>query len=170
MIEVLDKNWFARLLSERAKQEVDIVEVHATPLPSKGDGYLSDTARIRVKYQLMSERAAGDKPSSTTDRPTEELQLFAKFLPSDEGQRAFALKYNIYEREAIAYNDVFPGLQQLTDSENANSSFQIWPTCYFADKNMIVLEDLGHSGFKMGNRMTGLSLPDIQCSAKILAR
>jgi hypothetical protein len=29
---------------------------------------------------------------------------------------------------------------------------------------------LGHSGFKMGNRMTGLSLPDIQCSAKILAR
>jgi hypothetical protein len=169
---MLDENWFARSLSKQSNQEVNVLEVQTTPLLGTGDGYLSATARILVRYQVLG-KDAPEQLSSTGDQTwTRELRLFAKFLSSDESQRAFAVKYDIFEREAIVYNDFFPGVQQLVtkDEDLTDSITSIWPKCYHADETMVLLEDLTDSGFKMGDRMKGLSVDDMHCSVKILAR
>jgi hypothetical protein len=173
-MEMLDENWFAQLLSKRSNQhEVKVLEVQTTPLLVKGDGYLSATARLVVRYQVLGKDAPVQLPSEANQTKTHELRLFVKFPSPDESQRAFAVKYDIFEREATVYNDFFPSVQQLiTETKDlvADSKASIWPTCYHADEKIIVLEDLTNSGFKMGDRMKGLSLDDMHCSVKILAR
>lgn len=125
-----------------------VVSVEAERL-GEGAGFIGQLFRLRLTY----EGDAGDAPAT----------LIAKTPTLDEGSRAVALMYGLYEREYRFYKELAAEIAFRT------------PRCYYADgdadtaRYILLLEDMGAHG-TAGDQVAGCTAEQAHLALRELAR
>ncbi|XP_066994797.2 uncharacterized protein [Anabrus simplex] len=116
-------------------------------------GFMSDHLKIIVLVQHFNGLV-------------EELTFFVKTIPRNVPIHArYVLATGFHRKEAVFYSNIINDLRkyQLEDKDRTLQHVYKWtPECYLAREDVIVLEDLSVSGFKIPNVRDVMSLK--QCS------
>uniref|UniRef100_A0A1B6ENY9 CHK kinase-like domain-containing protein n=1 Tax=Cuerna arida TaxID=1464854 RepID=A0A1B6ENY9_9HEMI len=122
-------------------------EVRAAPCTKPGDNFMSVVNAVEV---------LGSLPGGTPYQKS----VFVKW-PVGGAQRSQTYHVDeAFNNESVVYLRVLP-LYDVTSP---------CPQCYYAGRDVIVLEDLLKQGYKMGERSIGFDFPTAECSLKALAK
>jgi len=120
-----------------------VTGIDSRPAVRKGENYSSDTRRVRLTLQLES-------------GVTKELSIITKEAPESHSRREFIGEVGLFYKEIKIYKDVLPAMESLLSSSGDDAT-PPWPTMiHNKGLELIVLTDLGGSGFRMLDRTKGL--------------
>lgn len=93
----------------------------------------------------------------------QKLSFFCKSAPEGNATRMEYLEaFGVFQKEIVVYKKVLPEVQ--------TACTEIAPKCYYADKNMLVFENLIDQGYRMGAERDGLfNFEQLHCCLKTLA-
>ncbi|XP_062142404.1 uncharacterized protein LOC133850356 [Drosophila sulfurigaster albostrigata] len=91
------------------------------------------------------------------------IRFFCKAAPEGNASRMQYIEdFGVFQREITAYKHVLPDLQA--------ACAEIAPKCYYADKNLLIFENLIDQGYRMGAGRDGLlNYGQLHCALKTLA-
>ncbi|XP_017151638.2 uncharacterized protein LOC108161799 [Drosophila miranda] len=129
----------------------DIVSYQLKPTSEAPAGYLGSHFYLQVTVQLHNAEAAL------------KLRFFVKAAPEGNASRMEYLEdFGVFEKEIAVYKNVLPELEM--------ACAQVAPRCYYADKNLLVFENLADQGYRMGTGRDGLmNYEQLHCCLKTLA-
>ncbi|XP_017082486.2 uncharacterized protein LOC108115505 [Drosophila eugracilis] len=129
----------------------DIVSYKLRPTSDAPAGYLGSHFYLQVTLKLHS------------SEEIKQLTFFSKAAPEGNGPRMEYLEdFGVFQKEIAVYKDVLPDLQK--------ACAEVAPKCYYADKNLLVFENLADQGYRMGAGRDGLlSYEQLHCCLKTLA-
>ncbi|XP_001357506.3 uncharacterized protein [Drosophila pseudoobscura] len=129
----------------------DIVSYQLKPTSEAPAGYLGSHFYLQVTVQLHNAEAAL------------KLRFFVKAAPEGNASRMEYLEdFGVFEKEIAVYKNVLPKLEK--------ACAQVAPRCYYADKNLLVFENLADQGYRMGTGRDGLmNYEQLHCCLKTLA-
>lgn len=152
-----DPDWLSGVLSkyERDKAVVRVLSVRTEPAVKPGENFTSRIVRAKVEVVLGCGRV------------TRRKVIIKKIVGSEktcpkEISEAFRL-------ESFAFDKILTRCYDLMEENDAPYA-QFWPDCMFASSRLIILEDLGRSGFEMAKRQTGLDEDHARLAVINLAR
>ncbi|CAG0915097.1 unnamed protein product [Notodromas monacha] len=152
-------DWFEGILKATVDKTATVISVEIKPGLEIGENYGSSTFRIRIHYKTETDDGTGGEKV---------LHAFAKLPPTVESHRAFLDSHDIFEREAIVYNQLLPEMYKNSVAKNVPS-----PKVYFAsgkgETQIILMEDLVARDFALGNRRTGFDLEETKCVLEAFA-
>ncbi|CAG2055221.1 unnamed protein product [Timema podura] len=152
----LNKEFFEDLLQKGNERNisVEIKEVqNAVPV---GDNYLSIIHRITLSIS--------EEGGRTTER-----SLIVKDLPKGEMLQKFLKEGGIFKQEISMYQKVLPAFYRIAEGRLEAPS--LTAKCYPLDNDeLLVMEDLRPSGFRMADRRQGLDYDHCLVAVKALAR
>lgn len=115
------------------------------------EGYLSEHFSLKITYQ------EGAK--------TREKKFFVKAVLNQNGFLAvFAKAMDVFRKETFIYTTFFPALEATLINYK-----QIPPKCYFAENNVLVLEDLSEEGFHLVERLKFYDTQQCKLALKTLS-
>ncbi|XP_022224506.2 uncharacterized protein LOC111075495 [Drosophila obscura] len=128
----------------------DIVSYQLKPTSEAPAGYLGSHFYLQVTVQLH-------------DGEELKLRFFAKAAPEGNASRMQYLEdFGVFQKEIAMYKSVLPEVEA--------ACAQVAPKCYYADKNLLVFENLVDQGYRMGTGRDGLlSYEQLHCCLKTLA-
>ncbi len=140
-LEDFTPDWATAALRSSGTLEDERVTALETSMVGEGFGFLGSLARLALTY----DRPRGGAPST----------VVAKFPAAVEMNRALALQYQVYEREARFFNEVKRTITAMPT-----------PDAYYVDikesgEGVILLEDLDGKG-RVGDQLAGASLPEAE--------
>ncbi|KPU74451.1 uncharacterized protein Dana_GF27178 [Drosophila ananassae] len=129
----------------------DIISYQLKPTSDAPAGYLGSHFFLHVTVQLHD------------PEERKNLTFFSKAAPEGNGPRMEYLEdFGVFQKEISVYRDVLPELQE--------ACAPVAPKCYYADKNLLVFENLADQGYRMGTGRDGLfNYRQLQCCLKTLA-
>uniref|UniRef100_A0A182XXH1 CHK kinase-like domain-containing protein n=1 Tax=Anopheles stephensi TaxID=30069 RepID=A0A182XXH1_ANOST len=142
-----------------SKDKRTVRSVYVKSAAKKGDNYASALYSAKVSLHRQ-------------DADTEEtLSLIIKAPPKGIAA-SYSLDKDMYERELYLYEQLLPAFEQLYRSKGV--SVKLGPRYYKPraglPEQVIVLEDLTVSGFRMADRQKGLDKPHVEAVLDHLAR
>ncbi|KAI9585503.1 hypothetical protein GQX74_001350 [Glossina fuscipes] len=133
---------------------------------------------IKYEFNLIGEHPAGylgvhqyllveiSNPfkCDTNDETYKVLRFFTKSAPMEIPSRmAYIEEFGVFKKEILVYREVLPHLESIFG--------QVAPRCYYADKNMLIFEDLKHKNYRMDAKRDGLlDYQHLSCAIKSLAK
>ncbi|XP_017043978.1 uncharacterized protein LOC108089988 [Drosophila ficusphila] len=142
-----------RYLHQDLKSDLgfDIVSYQLKPTSDAPAGYLGSHFYLQVTLQLH------------TSEEIKQIRFFSKSAPTDNASRMEYLEdFGVFQKEIAVYQQVLPELQK--------ACAEVAPKCYYADKNLLVFENLADQGYRMGAERDGLlSYEQLHCCLKTLA-
>ncbi|KAH8412700.1 hypothetical protein KR009_004844 [Drosophila setifemur] len=129
----------------------DIVSYHLKPTSDAPAGYLGSHFYLQVTLQLHD------------PEELRQLTFFSKSAPEGNASRMEYLEdFGVFQKEIAVYQDVLPSLHE--------GLAEVAPKCYYADKNLLVFENLADQGYRMGAGRDGLlNYEQLHCCLKTLA-
>ncbi|KAH8366391.1 hypothetical protein KR084_003330 [Drosophila pseudotakahashii] len=129
----------------------DIVSYKLRPTSDAPAGYLGSHFYLQVTLQLHN------------PKEIKQLTFFSKAAPEGNATRMEYLEdFGVFQKEIAVYQNVLPDLHR--------ACAEVAPKCYYADKNLLVFENLGDQGYRMGAGRDGLlSYEQLHCCLKTLA-
>ncbi|XP_050437688.1 uncharacterized protein LOC126843918 [Adelges cooleyi] len=119
----------------------------------RGDNYASMVYRVKVY---------GD------DEWTKSMVI--KLLPENEQVRENFKSNILFENEKKFYKIALNALMQYQGSKNLREPFDNTPKCFFAENDVIVLEDMRCDGYQTMDRMTPLDLNQCREYLRVLGK
>ncbi|XP_075148803.1 uncharacterized protein LOC142222514 [Haematobia irritans] len=156
----IDAKHFEDIVKSDVENFDKILSVNASSATKSGDNYASTLLRVKVEVSL-------------TDGSTITKSYIHKMpVESEEEKGMFALM-NLYEKEGIMYSKYIPEYEKLFAQHGKKLEFG--PRYYkFYSKDtkedLILLEDLGHRGFKCIDRRQGLDMAHTKCVLERMAQ
>ncbi|EDW37455.1 GL26274 [Drosophila persimilis] len=139
----LDVAFFEEVLETalRTARGVQLLSIHIRMGSSTGENYCSQIYRTKVVYRLPGQA-------------DQHMMFIVKSIPRVESVE-FIEDLQVYLKEKVTYHDVLPRLELLMKCKRrfGPKLFQ----CLKQPENTLVFEDLGHSGFVMASRESGLN-------------
>ncbi|SPP82135.1 uncharacterized protein LOC117583867 [Drosophila guanche] len=128
----------------------DIVSYQLRPTSEAPAGYLGSHFYLQVTVQLH-------------DGEELKLRFFAKAAPEGNASRMEYLEdFGVFQKEIAVYKNVLPEVEA--------ACAKVAPECYYANKNLLVFENLADQGYRMGSGRDGLlSYEQLLCCLKTLA-
>ncbi|XP_017843707.2 uncharacterized protein LOC108600259 [Drosophila busckii] len=113
-------------------------------------GFLGSHFYLQVLLQLQ-------------DNELKTLLFFCKSAPQGNATRMEYLEdFGVFQKEIAVYQHVLPALQAVVA--------EVAPKCYYADKNLLVFENLIDQDYRMGAERDGvLNYEQLHCCLKTLA-
>ncbi|XP_064551392.1 uncharacterized protein LOC135437403 [Drosophila montana] len=129
----------------------EVVSYQLQPTSEAPAGFLGSHFYLQVILQLQE---TGEM---------KQLCLFCKSAPEGNASRMEYLEnFGVFQKEIAVYQHVLPELQA--------ACAEIAPKCYYADKNLLVFENLIDQGYRMGAARDGLlNFEQLHCCLKTLA-
>jgi len=129
----------------------DIISYQLRPTSDAPVGYLGSHFYLQVTLQLHN------------PKETRQLTFFSKSAPENNASRMEYLEnFGVFQKEIAVYQNVLPDLHK--------ACAEVAPKCYYADKNLLVFENLADQGYRMGAGRDGLlSYEQLHCCLKTLA-
>ncbi|XP_016964713.1 uncharacterized protein LOC108034341 [Drosophila biarmipes] len=129
----------------------DIVSYKLKPTSDAPAGYLGSHFYLRVTLKLHN------------SEEIKQLTFFSKSAPQGNASRMEYLEdFGVFQKEIAVYQHVLPELHK--------ACAEVAPKCYYADKNLLVFENLADQGYRMGAGRDGLlSYEQLHCCLKTLA-
>ncbi|XP_062565527.1 uncharacterized protein LOC134227858 [Armigeres subalbatus] len=155
------KEYFVDAVAQKLQideNDVQISGFHVEPATESGDNYASKLYRVAIE-------------TSSADGSTKKFKLIVKAL-ADLGLAEEMLQVmNIFPKESAMYSDLLPKFEAMYREKGVDINFG--PKCLkhsTKPTDIIVMEDLCDSGFKMANRRQGLDRPHVDLFLKKLAK
>lgn len=156
----LDRNFVAAILRHKEGQEVSVQQLRVVKAVGKGENYASLLLRVGVDFTV---EGTDHKPRTTS--------LIVKCFPLGELTQVFIRESGIFERELKMYTSTLPAIHAILDEAFPPQHPRFFGTALHCDREeVIVLEDLRESGFRMCNRQAGLDLEHSELVLRNLAR
>jgi hypothetical protein len=95
---------------------------------------------------------------------------FAKCLPACEARRMAMESDTFFKNEVQFYCRVLPAFHKFQEEKRATPPFRSVATIHHISENIIVMEDMNDSGYKMLHRMQSLDMSHIRLVLKELGR
>ncbi|KRF98755.1 uncharacterized protein Dwil_GK26968 [Drosophila willistoni] len=115
----------------------DIVSYKMKPTSDAPAGYLGSHFYLQVTLRLHD------------SNELKHLRFFSKMAPvGNESRMEYLEDFGVFQKEIAVYLHVLPDLQKV--------SGDVAPKCYYADKNILVFENLADQGYRMGSGRDGL--------------
>ncbi|XP_016984274.2 uncharacterized protein LOC108048228 [Drosophila rhopaloa] len=129
----------------------DIVSYQLRPTSDAPAGYLGSHFYLQVTLQLHN------------PEEIKQLTFFSKAAPEGNASRMEYLEnFGVFQKEIAVYQNVLPDLHK--------ACAEVAPKCYYADKNLLVFENLADQGYRMGAGRDGLlTYEQLHCCLKTLA-
>lgn len=139
-----------KIVKSAFKGNVTILSHDQQPYSEKKMGFLGYHGRLTIKIR--------DQEGNIQD-----MGFFFKSIPyNNDIQKGFIEEIGVFEEETNFYNEYLPKLR-------SNFAIEDWsPKIYLVKSDIIVMEDLRLSGFKMVN--IPLAEDEIQCAISTVAR
>ncbi|KAH8419440.1 hypothetical protein KR222_011769 [Zaprionus bogoriensis] len=130
----------------------EIVSYQLRPTSDDPAGYLGSHFYLQVALRL---------PESSDE--VKQLRFFCKSAPKGNASHMEYIEaFGVFQKEIAVYRHVLPELE-------ANCS-EIAPKCYYADKNLLIFENLIDQNYRMGAGRDGLlNYEQLHCCLKTLA-
>jgi thiamine kinase-like enzyme len=156
----LNAELLTEILSEETNSNISVTNVDVKTAVPKGDNYLSTLYRITVE---CNESKDGNEVNT--------YFLVLKTLPSGDFIQKLLSDMEGFEKELRMYQITLPAMYRAMKDVN-NGKLRPLSARYLPTrrKNIIVLEDLQHLGYKMANRQAGLDLEHCKMAVRSLAR
>lgn len=155
-------NEFLEELLRRAGNDdgISVVEKEVTAAVGAGDNYLSIIYQVRA---VLENQKTGQR---------EHRQFMIKGLPSAKILKEVAEEYGVFRKELYTYSVCLPEMRRIAEEYMPDEmdffiAAQSYP-CLLP--NVLVLEDLKLSGYKMGNRREQLDFQHAVVTLESLAR
>ncbi|XP_068081390.1 uncharacterized protein [Anabrus simplex] len=157
--EWLDTNFLTTVVRQIEKDDdITVTSSRITYAVGKGDNYLSQMLRAKVKY-TKSNGASADR------------DLIVKCLPMGEFMQTMMTESGTFKREIFTFYRVLPGMYKLVKEMTPQNAAPVSCLSYHCPQpNALVLEDLRPLGYKMANRRTQLDLEHCKVALRTLAR
>ncbi|XP_069690925.1 uncharacterized protein [Periplaneta americana] len=157
----MDKTFFEKALqSSDGDPDLTVTSTQVERATALGDNFLS------VMYRVTVQVKRGDK--------TEERSLIVKTEPTMEAMVQVAAKGVVFEREVKMLRDIIPEMNRLLEEIMPGKCQPFGAKFIYSHKgtenNVIVLEDLKKTGFKMADKSKGLDLNHCLLVMRALAR
>ncbi|KAH8374216.1 hypothetical protein KR200_004906 [Drosophila serrata] len=130
----------------------DIISYQLKPTSDAPAGYLGSHFYLQVTLKLHN-----------SDEEPRQLTFFSKSAPEgNEARMEYLEDFGVFQKEIAVYQNVLPELHK--------ACAEVAPKCYYADKNLLVFENLADQGYRMGASRDGLlSYEELHCCLKTLA-
>lgn len=147
------KNLINRLIQKYDFENVDIFTSYGS---EKGDNYIGEIYRIKII-------------SKSDNRVL--MSVILKTNSPNDTRKDFIPIHDFYGREAVLYNIILPAFETFQKESNIPiKDLFIYPKCYSANDEHLLLEDLSVKGFKMHNRFDSFDENHLKLSLTSLAR
>ncbi|XP_063225451.1 uncharacterized protein LOC134532680 [Bacillus rossius redtenbacheri] len=139
------------------------VEVEVSRASAKGDNYIGELLRVKVKG-----RRDGEEGQS--------MSVVLKLIPENEARRAVARVDAFFDNELFVYSEVMPAFQSLQEDRRVPEAerFGAVPKLLACDRSeggvSLVLEDMSPRGYRMADRLKGLDTAHCSLVMKELGR
>ncbi|KAH8377834.1 hypothetical protein KR093_007294, partial [Drosophila rubida] len=139
------------LQGDEQSTSFDIVDYKLLSTSDAPQGYLGSHFHLQVTLKLQQSNELKD------------IRFFCKAAPEGNASRMEYIEdFGVFQKEIIAYKHVLPELQA--------ACAEIAPKCYYADKNLLIFENLIDQGYRMGAGRDGvLNYEQLHCALKTLA-
>ncbi|CAL8123619.1 unnamed protein product [Orchesella dallaii] len=122
----------------------------------QGEGQSSQTQYVTVKF-----KNANVKP----------LNLFVKSHSDNASHSEFLEDTKLFEKEARFFVEYLPAAKAFCKSKGCENLVDLYPKCYFGDKNMIVFENLVlEKGYELLNKQERQDLDAVRFAVTTLAK
>ena len=155
----INRDLLEHIMSIKLKKDVAVTKFEVREAVPKGENYLSVLHRVEIDYK--------------EDQSNEEnkYSMIIKSPPEGEVMREHLEDIQGFQKESFMYTDVLPIMYRFIrykkgDVDQFSAS---WLPCSKGDK-IIVMEDLKHLDYKMGDRKVGLDLDHCKIALRGLAR
>lgn len=149
-----DQTIFYQKIFEKFVPNLTIELVEKSQGSKKGDNYTSILDSVVLKGVVK----CGEKVEKW------QKSVFCKRLPECEARRETYKSEGLFHNEINFYSVIYPEFKKYQEQHGITEKniFDSLPKCYYAEDNILVLEDLRESGFKMPDRVQGLTLTEIK--------
>ncbi|XP_050436496.1 uncharacterized protein LOC126843172 [Adelges cooleyi] len=144
---------FLQLIVDQTDPGVKITKYETSFGSKRGDNYTS------MVYRVLLYGDAGWTKS-----------MIYKVLPKNVQARENFKSEMLFDNEVRFYKKAHTALMEYQDSKNIRDPFVGVPKCYFAESDIIVLEDMRCKGFVMMDRLKGLDLDHCRAVLKVLGK
>ncbi|EDW03618.1 uncharacterized protein LOC6562174 [Drosophila grimshawi] len=129
----------------------EIISYQLQPVSEAPAGFLGSHFYLQVILRLQE---TGE---------LKQLRLFCKSAPvGNVSHMEYVEDFSVFQKEISVYQHVLPDVQAACT--------EIAPKCYYADKNLLVFENLIDQGYRMGADRDGLlNYEQLHCCLKTLA-
>lgn len=145
---------FYQKIFEKCDPNLVIHSVEKSQGSKKGDNYTSILDSVVLKGTID----CGER------REEWQRSVFCKRLPESAARRETYKSILLFHNEIAFYSTIYPEFKkyQQLHSVKREDAFVSLPKCYYAEDNVLVLEDLREEGFEMQDRVEGLTLDQTQ--------
>lgn len=153
-MEKNDQRVFYQEIFEKCEPNLVIQSVEKSQGSKKGDNYTSILDSVVLKGIIKSGNTIQEWQKS----------VFCKRLPESEARRETYKSVGLFHNEIAFYSSIYPEFKRYQDQHTVDqdNAFVSLPKCYYAENNILVLEDLREDGFEMQDRVQGLTLDQIK--------
>ncbi len=144
------------LISNQITQPVSQVLIQDSDL--KGENMASVTQHVTVNFKQ-------------NDFPP--LNLFVKLKSQNPTHLAMSTEMKTFQREATFYNDYLKECRLFCEQKGQLFLMDIYPKCYFADEDMVVLDnylDGSDTGYMLLNKIERQDFKSAEIALKTLAK
>ncbi|XP_039501203.2 uncharacterized protein LOC120457772 [Drosophila santomea] len=129
----------------------DVINYTLKPTSDAPAGYLGSHLYLHVTLKLHN------------SDEVRQLTFFSKSAPvGNESRMEYLEDFGVFQKEIAVYQNVLPDLHK--------ACAEVAPKCYYADKNLLIFENLADQGYRMGAGRDGLLTYDqLHCCLKTLA-
>lgn len=140
------------LQKNKQNESFEIVSYKLQPTSDAPAGYLGSHFYLQVTLKW---------PKDADD--VRQLRFFCKSAPQENASRMEYLEdFGVFQKEIAVYRHVLPELQA--------ACAEVAPKCYYADKNLLIFENLMDQGYRMAAGRDGLlGYRQLHCALKTLA-
>ncbi|XP_071448952.1 uncharacterized protein [Hetaerina americana] len=177
--ELLTTEALQRLLHE-SHPGVRLTSFEATEGSGRGDNYTAVLYRVEARGRQHNglRRGVGGREGEEeagADAAEEEVvpwkgSFILKALPENPETREAYQSESLFRNEIAFYTRALPALLDFQTRMGSRQPFRGVPTCFHAEGDLIVLEDLRCRGFQMADRKAGLDMAHIEAALPLLAR
>uniref|UniRef100_A0A336L3U0 CSON003421 protein n=1 Tax=Culicoides sonorensis TaxID=179676 RepID=A0A336L3U0_CULSO len=145
---------FYQELFEKFVPNLVIESIEKTQGTEKGDNYTSVLDSVTLKGIVKNGNTITEWKRA----------VFCKRLPESVARRETYKSIGLFHNEIAFYKNIYPEFKKYQQEFNVEpgKTFIALPKCYYAEDNILVLADLRDDGFKMQNRIRGLSIDELK--------
>ncbi|OWR43892.1 uncharacterized protein LOC116774060 [Danaus plexippus] len=146
---------FIQDLLKKDYPDVKIQEMEGAPGSKRGDNYTSMVYRVT----LRGVRQRTDQDEKTEIYEAWEGSIMYKCLPESILRREAFKSDELFCNEVAFYNKIWPAFTNFQSQwEKVTDPLDCIPKCYWAQNDMVILEDLKQLGYVMPDRRKGLTI------------
>lgn len=140
------------LQKNEQNESFEIISYKLQPTSDAPAGYLGSHFYLQVSLKV---------PANSDD--IKQLRFFCKSAPKGNASHMEYLEdFGVFQKEIAVYRHVLPELEA--------ACAEIAPKCYYADKNLLIFENLIDQNYRMGAGRDGvLNYEQLHCCLKTLA-